>query len=161
LGVVIYAKFNCSKQREASIEDQLRTCTEWCTANGYRVVGTYSDFARSGRSDDRPEFQRMVDNAGEAEVAVVYMMDRFSRDPYDAPVYKKRLRDAGRRVVSATESMPDGLEAILLEKVYEGVAAIKSAHITQWVRRGMRGNALRCMYNGVRVYGYRFAEDGT
>lgn len=158
---VIYARFSCSKQREASIEDQLRACTEWCTANGYRVVGTYSDFARSGRSDDRPQFQRMVDNAGEAEVAVVYMMDRFSRDPYDAPVYKKRLRDAGCRVVSATESMPDGPEAILLEKVYEGVAAVESAHIAQRVRRGMRGNALKCMHNGVRVYGYRFAEDGT
>lgn len=27
---VIYARFSCSKQREASIEDQLRVCHEWC-----------------------------------------------------------------------------------------------------------------------------------
>ena len=27
---VVYARFSCSKQREASIDDQLRVCREWC-----------------------------------------------------------------------------------------------------------------------------------
>lgn len=27
---VIYARFSCNRQREASIEDQLRVCREWC-----------------------------------------------------------------------------------------------------------------------------------
>lgn len=158
---VIYARFSCSKQREASIDDQLRVCAEWCDANGYAVVSTYCDHAISGRTDDRPEFQRMVANAGESDVVVVYMMDRFSRDVYDAPIYKKRLRDAGTRVVSATEALPDGPEAMLLENVYEAMAAMESAHISQRTRRGMEGNALKCRHNGVRVYGYRFADDGT
>lgn len=164
----IYARFSCSRQREASIDDQLRVCRAWCADNGYEVVAEYCDRAVSGRTDARPEFQRMMDAAGESDVVVVYMMDRFSRDVYDAPIYKKRLRDAGVRVVSATEALPDGPDALLLEKIYEGLAAVESAHISQRTRRGMEGNALKCLYNGDRVFGYtvdpetrKYALDGA
>lgn len=157
---VIYARFSCSKQREASIEDQLRVCTHWCADNGYAIVGTYCDRAYSGRTDDRPEFQRMIANAGESDIVLVYMMDRFSRDIYDAPIYKKRLLDAGVRVVSATEMMPDGPEAMLVGSMYEALAAMESAKISQRTRRGMEGNALKCMHNGVPVFGYSFGDDG-
>lgn len=151
---VIYARFSCSKQREASIEDQLRVCRSWAETNGYEVVAEYCDYAISGRTDERPQFQRMIDNAGESECVIVYMMDRFSRDPYDAPIYKKKLRDRGVRVVSATEAIPEGAEAVLIEKLYEGLAAVESAHIAERTKRGMYGNALKCRPNGVKVYGY-------
>ena len=157
---VIYARFSCSKQREASIDDQLRICREWCAREGYVVVAEYCDYAMSGRSADRPQFQAMVANAGESELVVVYMMDRFSRDVYDAPIYKKRLREKGVRVVSATESIPDGPESILIENIYEAMAAMESAHISRRVSRGMEGNALKCGHNGVTLYGYDFGEDG-
>lgn len=155
---VIYARFSCSKQREASIEDQLRVCREWCQREGYEVVNEYCDYAISGRTDDRPEFQRMISNAGESDVCLVYMLDRFSRDAYDAPIYKKRLRAKGVRVVSATEAIPEGAEAVLIEKLYEGLAAVESAHIAERTRRGLYGNALKCMHNGVKVFGYSFGE---
>lgn len=157
---VIYARFSSSKQREASIEDQLRICHEWCAARNVLVVAEYCDRAASGRTDNRPEFQRMIENAGESDVVLVYMMDRFSRDIYDAPIYKKKLRDKGVRVLSATETMPDGPESMLLESIYEAMAAVESAHIAQRTSRGMEGNALKCMHNGVRVFGYRFGDDG-
>ncbi|MBR0403790.1 MAG: recombinase family protein [Eggerthellaceae bacterium] len=151
---VIYARFSCSKQREASIEDQLRVCSDWCEREGYRIVAQYCDYAISGRTDARPQFQLMMDRAGESDIVLVYMMDRFSRDAYDAPIYKKRLRDRGVRVVSATENLPDGPDAVLLEKIYEGLAAVESAHISARTKRGMEGNALKCLYNGDRVFGY-------
>lgn len=157
---VIYARFSSSKQREASIEDQLRICHEWCADRKILVVAEYCDRAASGRSDNRPEFQRMIANAGESDIVLVYMMDRFSRDIYDAPIYKKRLRDKGVRVMSATESMPDGPESMLMESIYEAMAAMESAHISQRTSRGMEGNALKCMHNGVRVFGYSFGDDG-
>lgn len=157
---VVYARFSCSKQREASIEDQLRVCKAWCEREGYEVVGEYCDYAISGRTDERPQFQEMIRNAGESQIVLVYMMDRFSRDAYDAPVYKKQLRDKGVRVVSAMEAIPDSPEAILIEKLYEGLAAVESAHIAERTKRGLVGNALKCMHNGVRVFGYSFGEDG-
>ena len=157
---VIYARFSCSKQREASIEDQLRVCEEWCQRNGFVVVERYCDRAISGRTDDRPSFQAMIENAGEAAIVLVYMMDRFSRDPYDAPLYKSKLAAKGVRVVSATEAMPDGPESILIEKVYEGIAAVESAHISMRTKRGMSGNAAKCMHNGVSCFGYDLGKDG-
>lgn len=155
---VIYARFSCSKQREASIDDQLRVCREWCDREGFEVVREYCDYAVSGRTDDRPEFQRMVDNAGESDAVVVYMMDRFSRDPYDAPVYKRHFRERGVRIISAMENVPDTPEGMLLDKLLEGMAAMESMKNSVRTRRGMEGNALKCLYNGDRVYGYSVDE---
>lgn len=157
---VIYARFSSSKQRPVSIDDQMRVCRAFCAKEGYEVVAEYADAAISGRTDNRPEFQRMIQNAGESDVCVVYMMDRFSRDPYDAPYYKRQLMKRGCRVISATEPMIDSEEGILIEKIYEGVAAVESAHISKRTLRGMEGNALKCHHNGVPVFGYRPGEDG-
>lgn len=60
---VIYARFSCNKQREASIDDRLRICRQWCQREKYAIVAEYCDYAISGRTDDRPEFQRMVANS--------------------------------------------------------------------------------------------------
>ena len=96
---VIYARFSCNKQREASIDDQLRICRQWCQREKYAIVAEYCDYAISGRTDDRPEFQRMVANAGESDIVLVYMMDRFSRGEYDAPIYKRELAQHGVKLV--------------------------------------------------------------
>lgn len=157
---VIYARFSCSKQREASIEDQLRVCRQWCAREGYGIVGEYCDYAISGKTDERPEFQRMIANAGESNIVLVYMMDRFSRDEYDAPIYKRQLKKAGVEVYSAMEALPDGPERILVEKIYEGLAAVESEKISVRTKRGMEGNALKCMANGVHVFGYDINDAG-
>jgi len=156
----LYARFSCSKQREASIDDQLRVCREWCLRNGYEVVAEYADYAISGRTDDRPQFQKMVANAGESDIVLVYMMDRFSRDEFDAPIYKRELTRKGVRLVSALEAIPDSPEGIIYEKLLEGLAACESRKTSVRVRRGMEGNALQCKTNGYRVYGYREGPDG-
>ena len=157
---VIYARFSCSKQREASIEDQVRVCTEWCDDNGYTVVNLYCDHAQSGRTDERAAFQEMIAQAGESDVVVVYQFDRFSRDRYDSVIYKKKLKDAGVRVVSATEAMPDSPEAMVIESLYEAMAALESANTSKRVRRGMEGNAMKAMHNGNRLFGYDVDENG-
>lgn len=156
---VIYARFSCNKQREASIDDQLRICRQWCQREKYAIVGEYCDYAISGRTDDRPEFQRMIANAGESDIVLVYMMDRFSRDEYDAPIYKRELAKKGVRLVSALEAIPDSPEGIIYEKLLEGLAACESKKTAIRTKRGMEGNALKCKTNGVRIFGYRANED--
>ena len=137
---VIYARFSCNRQREASIEDQLRVCREWCAREGYEVAAEYCDRAVSGRTDDRPEFQRMIANAGESEIVLVYMMDRFSRGEYDAPIYKRELATHGVKLVSALEQIPDSPEGIIYEKLLEGLAACESRKTAIRTKRGYRRN---------------------
>ena len=157
---VIYARFSSARQREASIADQIRVCREWCDENGYTVIRTYSDHAQSGRTDERAAFQEMISNAGESDIVLVYMFDRFSRDRFDSAIYKKKLKDKGVRVVSATEAMPDSPEGMVIESLYEAMAALESANTSKRVRRGMEGNAMKCHYNGNTLFGYDVDENG-
>ena len=160
----IYARFSSARQREESIEDQVRVCRDYAERNGMRVVRTYKDEARSGTdATHRPGFQRAVADAqkGRFDVLLVYKQDRFARNRFDSAMYKSKLRRAGVELVSATESVPDGPEGIILDSVLEGMAEYYSANLSQNVLRGMEGNARKCRHNGVRVYGYDYAPDGT
>ena len=126
------------------------------------VDGVYADHAASARSDDRPEFQRMVREArgGAWGVVLVYKLDRFARDRFDAANYRVRLRDAGVELVSAMEQIPDAPEGAILESVLEGVNEWYSRSLSQNVTRGMMGNARKCLANGVPVFGYDIDEGG-
>ena len=61
MNAVIYARFSCDRQREESIEGQLRECSAYAKANGLTVVGTYEDRALSAskETDKRLNFLRM------------------------------------------------------------------------------------------------------
>ena len=155
---VIYARYSSDRQREASIDDQVRVCTEHCQREGIDVVGVYADYAISGKRDDRPQFRAMIDNAPESDYVIVYSMDRFSRDAYDPAIFKKELARKGVRVISATEYIPPTAEGIFMEKMLEGQAAYYSLKLSKDVKRGMEHNAMDALYNGVRIFGYKRDE---
>ena len=56
----VYARFSSEGQREASIEDQVRTCIKLIEDRGWQVVGVYSDRAFSGATTLRPDYQRLL-----------------------------------------------------------------------------------------------------
>ena len=57
---VIYARYSSDNQREESIEGQLRECMEFAEKNDITVIGNYIDRALSAKTDNRPEFQKMI-----------------------------------------------------------------------------------------------------
>ena len=57
---VIYARYSDNTQREESIEGQIRECQEYADRNGITILSTYIDRALSAKTDNRPEFQRMI-----------------------------------------------------------------------------------------------------
>ena len=57
---VIYARYSSDNQREESIEGQLRECRAFAEKNDVQIIGTYIDRAYSAKTDNRPEFQRMI-----------------------------------------------------------------------------------------------------
>ena len=60
MNIVIYARFSSHSQTEQSIEGQLKVCYQYAEQNNHTVVGEYIDRAYSGKTDDRPDFQRMI-----------------------------------------------------------------------------------------------------
>lgn len=55
---VIYARYSSDRQREESIEGQLRVCEDFAQKNDLMVVDTYIDRALTARTDRRPAFQK-------------------------------------------------------------------------------------------------------
>ena len=147
---VIYARYSSDNQREESIEGQLRECRAFAEKNDIQIVNTYIDRAYSAKTDNRPDFQRMVkESAGRAfDVVVVWKLDRFARNRYDSAHYKSLLRKNGVKVLSATETISEGAEGILLESLLEGMAEYYSVELAEKTLRGMTENALACKSNG-------------
>ena len=77
--VVIYARYSSTSQSEQSIEGQLRDCHAFAEREGYKVVGEYIDRALSAKTDDRPDFQRMVNDASKKQfqAVIVWKLDHL------------------------------------------------------------------------------------
>lgn len=147
---VIYARYSSDNQREESIEGQLRECKIFAEKNGIQIVGTYIDRALSAKTDNRPDFQKMIKDSAKQqfETVIVWKLDRFARNRYDSAHYKSILKRNNVRVLSATEAISQGAEGIILESVLEGMAEYYSAELAEKVIRGQTENALSCRFNG-------------
>lgn len=147
---VIYARYSSDNQREESIEGQLRECKEFAQKNDIQIIDSYIDRALSARTDNRPDFQRMIKDSekGLFDTVIVWKLDRFARNRYDSAHYKSILRKNGVKVISATEMISDTAEGVLLESLLEGMAEYYSADLAEKVIRGLTENALKCKYNG-------------
>ena len=147
---VIYARYSSDNQREESIEGQIRECMEFAERQGITVIGNYIDRALSAKTDDRPDFQRMIKDSTKQlfDVVIVWKLDRFSRNRYDSAYYKMLLKKSGVKVISAKENISDRPEGILLESMLEGYAEFYSAELSEKILRGLKENALKCKYNG-------------
>lgn len=91
---VIYARYSSENQREESIEGQLRECKEFAQKNDIQIFGSYIDRALSAKTDNRPDFQRMIKDSanGLFDTVIVWKLDRFARNRYDSAHYKAMLR---------------------------------------------------------------------
>ena len=155
---VIYARYSSDAQTEQSIEGQLRVCQEYAARNDIIILGTYIDRAMTGTNDNRPDFQRMIKDSAKKQwnFVLVYKLDRFSRNKYEAIKHKQTLKDNGVKVISATETIPDTPEGIILESLLEGMNQYYSAELSQKVKRGMKETRLKGNFQGGHLlYGYK------
>lgn len=150
MNVVIYARFSSSKQNETSIEAQLKECHDYCRKNNHLVVAEYIDRGKSARTDNRPDFKRMIADSSEKffEGVVVYQLDRFARNRDDSVTYRAILKRNGIRVLSAKENITEDASGILIESVLEGMAEYYSVELSQKVKRNLKLNAEKGLFNG-------------
>lgn len=161
--VCLYLRFSSERQREQSIEGQLRDCRAYCKMNRYRITAIYVDRATTARKDveKRLHFQEMIRDSEKRpwEYVVVWKLDRFARNRTDSALFKFRLRKNGVKVISATENISEKPEGIILEAVLEGMAEFYSADLSQKITRGMRESALKCHSIGGHVpLGYKIED---
>ena len=165
----LYARVSSDRQDvDLSVAAQLRALRDYAERNGYLVAREYVDEAESGRTADRPQFRRMLDEAAKPEAPfkeiLVWKFSRFTRKREHAVAFKAMLRRKGIRVVSITEHADDSPTGKLMEAIIESVDEFYSENLAQEVVRGMREAASRGFWVASRVpYGYRklMVQDGA
>lgn len=141
---VAYCRYSSELQRDGySIEAQVRAIEEYCAREKILLVNKYIDEARSGTTDERESFQKMIhDSASKTfDMVIVHKLDRFARNRYDSAMYKKILKDNGVKLVSVLERLDDTPESIILESVLEGFNEYYSKNLSRETRKGLYARA--------------------
>ena len=158
----VYARYSSHSQGEQSIEGQLAEAQKYAASHGYTIVHEYVDRAKSGRTDNREEFQRMLKDTAKKQfsVIVLWKVDRFGRNREEIAINKMKCRKNGVRVEYIAEKIPDTPEGVILESVLEGFAEYYSLQLSQNIRRGIAKSAEKCQVTGGnRPLGYKTGAD--
>lgn len=159
---VVYARYSSHSQTEQSIEGQLAAARNYANIKGYSIIHEYCDRAKTGTSDDREEFQRMLKDCskGQFSVIIVWKVDRFGRNREEITFNKYKAKKAGVRVEYVAENITEGPEGVILESVLEGMAEYYSLQLSQNIKRGQYESAKKHLYFGGTIpFGYR--TDGS
>ena len=149
---VIYARYSSDNQRDASIEDQVRTCKARIEKEGWVLVATYSDHAVSGSNRLRPGYQKLLEDArgGAFDVVIAEALDRLSRDQEDTAALFKHLAFASVKLVTLSEGE--------ITELHVGLKGTMNAlflkDLAQKVRRGLEGRVREGRSGGGLCYGY-------
>lgn len=159
---VVYARYSSHSQTEQSIEGQLAAAHAYATAHDYTIVHEYVDRAKSGRTDNREQFQAMLRDTAKKQfgVILVWKVDRFGRNREEISINKYKCKKNGVRVEYVAEKIPDSPEGVILESVLEGFAEYYSLQLSQNIRRGQAESAEKCqVIGGNRPLGYLTGPD--
>ncbi len=161
--VAIYARYSTDMQSPTSVEDQLRLCRNICANNNWTVGEVFTDEAISGKTDQRPGFERLRNKVvnGQFDIVVTECLDRLSRDPEHLSGFHKRLSFHGGRIETQDNAVNNEVQIALRGMV--GSMFLKD--LGAKTHRGQEGRVLNGKSAGGRSYGYRVDRqplpDGT
>lgn len=159
LRCAIYARYSSDNQRDASIEDQVRLCSEFIRECGGTVDERFIhlDRAVSGSSLDRKGFESLMSlvERGEVDVIVTEDVSRISRDFADAAAIFKRLQYARVPLLGVADgvdtSAPDAKLMFTMKSLF---AELYLDQLRDKTLRGLVGRALAKMSTGGLPYGF-------
>lgn len=156
----IYARYSSHNQREESIEIQVERSREYCAEKGLDVVAKYCDYAQSGRTTDRAEFQRMMEDAkrGLFDHVVVWKITRIMRNRDEMSLARLMLKKAGVDILYAGEQVTEGSSGVLQLGMLEVLAEYESELTAERIRDGIQKNAQKCLANGQPMFGWDIVE---
>ena len=152
----IYARYSSNLQSDASIEDQIRLCSEKAKVENWKIINCYTDAGISGASLIRHGIQGLLTAAmnGEFDILVCEALDRLSRDQEDIAGIYKRMEFAGVKIITLSEgeisSLHIGLKGTMNAMFLKDLA--------DKTRRGLRGRVEKGKSGGGIAYGYKVVK---
>ncbi len=163
--VAAYYRVSTVRQadKDLSIPDQRRTVQDYCQRRDWVVVEEYVEPGRSGRDDNRPSFQRMVEEALRSDrtfdAIVVHTFSRFFRDEAAGEIYVRKLEKNGVVLLSATEDVGTGIAGETTRRIMGLMAELENKQRAARVRQTMEENARQGFWNGGHApYGFQIVE---
>lgn len=162
----IYARYSTHQQRETSIEDQVRRCTELARRHGYEVKPdlVFSDAAISGKDealDKRAGYHDLLRawDARDFDAVVVDELSRLTRGGIELALLHERVDRSRVRLITA-----DGIDSSqpswsLVFNVQGAVAQQARRETRHRVVRGMLGQLERGYMIADAPFGYRAVVD--
>lgn len=139
--IYAYLRDSGGPAQERSVPEQRNSLQAWADAQGYLITRWYADEARSGVTEEREEFQRLIADAlrEKPDAVAVWDMARFARDQDASPFYRALLRRSGIQFISLNDPIPDGPLARIVESVIDFSSEHYIATLRANVKRGQRG----------------------
>lgn len=159
---VIYARYSSHNQRDVSIEQQIEACENYARENGFTIVARYADRAVSGKTDNRPQFQKMMKEAhnGGWDYVIAWKSNRMGRNMLQAMVNEAKLADLGIKCLYVEEDFDDTAAGRFALRSMMNVNQFYSENMAEDIRRGLMDNAQKCKVNGRLPLGYVRGKDG-
>ncbi len=157
-----YCRVSTKRQadHQISLEEQERKIDATCVLRDADLVQTFIEPGLTARADRRPELKRMLefacDPANDIDLVIVYAFSRFFRNVTQYLQYKEKLKQAGVRLISATQDIPEGPHGELMETILAAFDGHQSEVNAGVVRDMMMANAEEGYWNGsAPPFGYR------
>lgn len=153
----IYERVSTEDQKY-SIGNQSLACEDYARREGYLVLEQFTEDGRSGRTVDRPEFQRMLKKIEEhpVDAIITYKIDRFARNVGDFNNIRKQFKKKDIKLLSVNEG--DVTEG-LIGNIFASVAEWESDVISQRTKDGMTQKFRLGLWPSGAPHGYKNIKD--
>lgn len=158
-----YIRVSTERQVEGySIEGQITQIEQYCQFNGYELVYIYADRGISGKSMNRPELQRMLNDAknGKLDCVMVYKTNRLARNTSDLLTIVEELHRQNVEFFSLSERMEvKNSTGKLMLQILASFSEFERNTILENIYNGQHQRALKGYYQGNLPLGYNNIPD--
>jgi site-specific DNA recombinase len=162
--VALYVRVSTIEQAEKgySVDEQIDRLKKYCAAKDWAVSKVYKDPGFSGSNINRPELSKLIKEAKNFDVILVYKLDRLSRSQKDTLyLIEEVFAKADTQFVSLSEnfdtSTPFGKATVGILSVF---AQLEREQIKERMAMGKIGRAKAGKPSGVSKVPFGYAYSG-
>ncbi len=165
LRAALYARVSTEDQavKGFSLDAQIEKLRAYCKAKGWVIAREFVDDGYSGRDENRPRYQLMLNDMADWDIIVVLKMDRIHRNSVNFASMMDRLNNCEKGFASVQEAF-DSTTAMgrFVMDIIQRIAQLESEQISERVKFGMVQKAKEGRgYLGFNIpYGYNY-ENGN
>lgn len=157
----IYTRVSTEMQVDGfSLAAQKEDICRYAKLRGIQIVGEFCDEGKSGKSDKRPEFMKMIEtikaNKDNVRYVLVFKLSRFARNAADTLKNLQLMQDNGVDLICIKEGLDSSTATgKLMVTVMSAVAEMELDNIHTQTMAGRRQKAKEGKWNGgFAPYGY-------